>query len=165
MTTTTASTTTPVYITFIKALKDECVRQGLPAPDSAPTLSGLPENMGYCFLQWSNGTAEPARLIIPKSITRMGSLHSHVDLSAYEGHIALRKPNGKVVCHFAPSLELVKATLSLFVGASRRASQAPVKRPPVASPATPSEPVKATLNDLNMGSSDEDEALLAALAD
>ncbi len=58
----------------------------------------------------------------------MAPLHSHVDLTGYSGYIALPKKNGKVVCHFAADLGLLETVLPLFVGASKRASLAPVAK-------------------------------------
>ena len=160
MTTTIKNPSTPAYITFVNALIQECSRLGLPAPDSAPTVSGLPENVGYCFLQWSSTSGVAARLIIPKSVLKMGLLDSHIDLSAYKGFVPLKKNNGKVLCKFEPSIELLSPVLNLFVGASRRASQAPVSVPKNDSkPASQATPV------IHSGSSDEDLARLGALAD
>lgn len=133
MTTIDASNFT--YVQFCKALIKFCEEKGL-NPVRANTETGLPQNEGWAFLRFSEGGAA---LIIPKGKTRLGSLHSHVDLQGKDGYIALPKKNGKVICHFAPDLEKVKAVLPMFVGAAKRATAAPT--PKATQAATPSAPV------------------------
>lgn len=160
MTTINASNFT--YVQFCHALIKFCEDQGL-APLRAETESGLPQNEGWCFLRFSEGGAA---LIIPKGKTRMGNLHSHVDLSGHEGFIPLPKKNGKVICHFAPDLEKVKKVVPMFVGAAKRATAAPTPR--ATQGATPSAPVDTKAGEEEAASwaaSEEelDEAVLATL--
>src|SRR5512146_542934 len=122
---TASNTTAPLYVQFAQALRAEIAHLGLPAPISAPTETGFPQNAGYFFVRWD--TADSAALIIPQSKTRMGNLHSHVDLSRFQGHVALPRRNGRVVCHFTPDVALVSKALHLFVGASKRPVAPPVR--------------------------------------
>lgn len=125
----------PLYVQFIDQVRAAIRAEGLPEPTAAETPSGLPENEGYCFIEWGAHGSAPA-MIVPKSKTRMGNLHSHVDLSGHQGHIQLPKRNGRVVCHFAPDVALVSRALHAFMGASKRDVAAPVRRLPGASQST-----------------------------
>ena len=136
---------TPSYVQFCHALVAECRAQGL-QPITAGTETGLPQNKGFAFLRFSE---DGAALIVPKSVTRMGSLHSHVDLSGADGYIPLEKPNGKVMCLFAPDLEKVRAIVGRFVGASKRATVVPSKATPGA---TPSAPADTSYGDIEVAS-------------
>lgn len=135
---TASNTTAPLYVQFAQALRIAIQAEGLPAPETHDTPSSFHENAGYFFVQWGPHGQSPA-LIIPKSVIRMGNLHSHIDLSGLPGHIALPKRNGRVACHFTPDIALVSRALHLFVGASKRPVAPPVRRLvaplPVASPA------------------------------
>lgn len=133
MSNTTSTSTTVPYMQFLAAVRAEIRRLGLPEPSTAPTPSGLPENKGYVFIEWGEHLLVPA-LIVPKSTLRMGNLHSHVDLSDLPGYIPLRKPNGRVVCHFEPDPTKVSAALRRLIGASKVASRTPVRRPSDSSP-------------------------------
>ena len=122
--------TQPAYVQFIAGIRRTIQGLGLPTPtldESTPT--GLPENNGYVFVEWGVHGVAPA-IIVPKSVMRMGNLHSHLDLSAYPGHVPLPKKNGRVVCHFEADLAKVSRVLSLFADAtaSKRPVAAPVKR-------------------------------------
>lgn len=124
------STTTnaaPLYVQFIAQIRAEIRDLGLPEPMTDSTPSGVPENKNHCFIEWGPHLVAPA-LIVPKSALRMGNLHSHIDLSAFAGHIALPKANGRVVCHFEPDVSKVSKALSQFVGASKRPVASPVRR-------------------------------------
>lgn len=123
MTAQNTQTTAPLYVQFAQAIRDAIQAQGLPAPESAQTETGFPQNEGYFFVRWSD-----AALIVPKSKLRMSNLHSHVDLSGQSGYIALPKKNGRVVCHFTPDITKVSEVLHLFVNASKRPLAAPVRR-------------------------------------
>jgi len=124
------STTTnaaPLYVQFAAQIRAEIEAQGLPEPTAAETPTGFPENEGYFFVEFGPHGSSPA-LIVPKSKTRMGALHSHVDLSGIPGHIALPRRNGRVVCHFEPDAAKVSKALASFVGASKRPVAPPVRR-------------------------------------
>lgn len=118
-----STTTAPLYVQFAAQIRAAAEEQGLPQPEAAATPSGFPENENYFFVRWND-----AALIVPKSKTRMGNLHSHIDLSGLDGYVALPKKNGRVVCHFSPDVRLVSKALSLFVNASKRPVAPPVKR-------------------------------------
>lgn len=120
-------TTAPLYVQFAQALRTEIARLGLPAPETHATPSSFYENGNWFFVEWGTHLAVPA-LIVPKSMTRMGNVHSHLDLSHLPGHIALPKKNGRVACHFAPDVSLISASLHLFIGASKRPVAPPVRR-------------------------------------
>lgn len=117
----------PLYVQFANQIKAQIKALGLPEPTTAATPTGFPENEGYFFVEWGTHGQAPA-LIVPKSKTRMGNLHSHVDLSGIPGHIALPKRNGKVVCHFEPDASKVSKALASFIGSSKRPTAAPVRR-------------------------------------
>ncbi len=168
----TTSNVAPLFVQFAQAIRAEISRQGLPEPTHAETPTGFPENDGYFFVEWGTHGAAPA-LIVPKSKTRMGNLHSHVDLSGVPGFIALPKRNGRVVCHFEPDVSKVSKALHSFVGASKRPIAPPVRglstASPTASQATPDAVRVGTIDDLTaglsgVGSYSEDEAEEALLA-
>ena len=119
--------TTALYIQFANALRAEIRAQGLPEPTAAETPTGFPENEGYFFVEFGPHGQSPA-LIVPKSKTRMGNLHSHVDLSTLSGHIPLPRKNGRVVCHFEPDVAKVSKAFASFVHASKRPVAPPVRR-------------------------------------
>lgn len=121
----------PLYVQFAHAIRAEIARLGLPAPIQADTETGFPQNAGYFFVRWD--TADSAAIIVPQSKTRMGNLHSHIDLTGFDGHVGLPRKNGRVACHFRPEIRLVSAVLHLFVGASKRPVAPPVRRLMVAS--------------------------------
>lgn len=137
---TASNTSTALYVQFANQIRAQIKALGLPEPTAAATPTGFPENEGYFFVEWGPHGQAPA-LIVPKSKTRMGNLHSHVDLSGIPGHIALPKKNGKVVCHFEPDASKVSKALASFIGSSKRPTAAPVRRLPgvlpAASQATP----------------------------
>lgn len=159
MSNTNASASTVPYLQFIAAVRAEIRRLGLPEPQTDPgTTSGLPENRGYVFIEWGAHLIAPA-LIVPKSTLRMGNLHSHVDLGDLPGHIPLRSPNGRVVCHFEPDIRKVSVALERFIGASKVASRTPVRRLPTdARPASqaPGVPIEAMFPDLVSAAADEE---------
>lgn len=128
---TTINASNFLYVQFCHALIKECKRQGLPEPVRADTETGLPQNEGWAFLRF---TPDGAALIIPKGKTRLGNLHSHVDLSGKDGYIPLPKKNGKVVCHFSPDLGKVSKVLSAFVGAAKRATLSPTPKATLGAP-------------------------------
>lgn len=130
------------YVQFCTKVLAAAKAQGL-QPITADTESGLPQNDGWCFLRFA---PDGAALIIPKGKTRMGNLHSHVDLTGKDGYVALPKKNGKVICHFAPDADKVTAVLSAFVGAAKRPTAAPVSK--VASSATVATTPSAPLSDV-----------------
>lgn len=144
---------TALYVQFAAQIRAMIEEQGLPAPASADTPTGFPENEGYFFVEWGPHLQAPA-LIVPKSKTRMGNLHSHLDLSALPGHIALPRKNGKVVCHFEPDLAKVSKALASFASgsASKRPTAAPVRRLVAASQATPAPASGPTPGDLELAS-------------
>lgn len=144
MTTTTAPKIQfPATQAFVQALLAECAKQGLKPVSLDPTTeSGLKENGGWAFLRLEGTHEAGASLIIPKAAGRLGKLHSHVDLSAYPGYVALPKKNGKVICHFEPDVAKVSACLKAFLSAAKRATAAPTPKATVA--ATPSAPAEAT---------------------
>lgn len=120
---------TAAYINFTRALINACTEMGL-APLRSDTPSTLPENNGWCFLRFGHDQA--AALIIPKSVLRMGNCHVHIDMQGTPGHIPLPKRNGRVICHYEPSLELIiKHLLPRLPGAEKRASLPPVSKTPV----------------------------------
>lgn len=133
-TTTTKTVTVPVYTTITSALIKACHDQGLPSPLlDATTESGLPENAGWAFLRFTEGAAA---LIIQKSVTKVPQVHSHVDLSDYQGFIALPKKNGRVLCHFKGDATLMADVLHLFVGTAKRPVAAKAKAEVVAGAAS-----------------------------
>lgn len=124
-----ALNTAPLYVQFANQIRAEIAAQGLPPAETSPTPSGFPENENYFFVEWGAHGLAPA-LIVPKSKTRMGNIHSHVDLVSAQvpGAIPLPKKNGRVVCHLSPDMTSVSKALRLFVGASKRPVAAPVRR-------------------------------------
>jgi hypothetical protein len=121
--------------TYVKFCADLIARAEKLAPVvRADTESGLPQNEGWAFLRF---VGSEAAMIVQKSKSKAPQIHSHVDLSGKAGFIELPKKNGKVICHFAPDLDLIEAVLPLFVGASKRATAAAQK-------ATPSVPAVAS---------------------
>lgn len=146
MTSTNSSKTQHAYIQFTASVRRTIDGLGLPTPTLDPsTPTGLPENDGYVFVEWGQHLVAPA-IIIPKSKLRMGNLHSHLDLSAYPGHVPLPKKNGRVVCHFEADLAKVSRVLALFADAtaSKRPVAPPVKRQANASQPASQAPVSST---------------------
>jgi hypothetical protein len=126
----------PATKAFVSALLTECAKQGLAVVSLDPsTESGLKENGGWCFLRLEGTHEAGASLIIPKAVGRLGRLHSHVDLVGHDGHVALPKKNGKVICHFEPDLAKVSKVLKFFLSASKRATLAPTPKATVSAPA------------------------------
>lgn len=115
----------PAYVTFCKDLTEECRSQGLGHYLKADTETGLPQNAGYAFLRFSE---DGAAVIVPKAQGAMREVHSHLDLSGFDGFIALPKRNGRVLCHFAADLTLLAEVLPLFDGASKRPVAKPVRQ-------------------------------------
>mgnify|MGYP001567933139 CR=1 FL=1 len=149
--TTTIKINHPATKAFVTALLGECAKLGLAVLSLDPTTeSGLKENGGWCFLRLEGDHANGASLIIPKAVTRLGNLHSHVDLMGKDGYIPLPKKNGKVVCHFAPDVEKVKKVLPAFLSAAKRATAAPTPKTTVSAPVNPllAEPTEEELNTL-----------------
>lgn len=127
--TTTIKLNHPATKAFISALLIECTKQGLTPVSIDPTTeSGLKENAGWAFLRFEGTHEAGASLIIPKAVNRLGNLHSHVDLSGFDGYVATPKKNGKVVCHFTPDVTKVAAVLKQFLSAAKRATATPVKK-------------------------------------
>ncbi len=158
----TTTNTAPLYVQFAQQIRAQIQALGLPAPTSAPTPTGFPENDGYFFVEWGTHLVAPA-LIVPKSKTRMGALHSHVDLSGLDGHIALPRRNGRVVCHFEPDVSKVRNALARFIGASKAPARAPVRRltpasgTPVAASQAPIVPLEAMFPGLAADASQQAE--------
>lgn len=138
----------PATKSFVSALLAYCAEKGLKPVSLDPTTeSGLKENGGWCFLRFEGTHEQGASLIIPKAVARMGRLHSHVDLSGRDGYVALPKKNGKVICHFEPDLEKVKAVLPAFLSAAKRATLAPTPKATVSAPAAAPEPASEEVSD------------------
>jgi hypothetical protein len=118
------------HLTFIAQTLAAAKALGLPDPQLDPsTESGLPENKGYVFIEYGPHGGAPA-IIVPKSARGPAIVHSHLDLSDLEGHVALPRPNGRVVCHFKAEPVAVASALSRFcaTGSSKRPVAAPVRR-------------------------------------
>lgn len=131
----------PATKAFVSALLTECAKQGLAVVSLDPsTESGLKENGGWCFLRLEGTHEAGASLIIPKAVGRLGKLHSHVDLVGHDGHVALPKKNGKVICHFEPDLQKVSKVLKFFLSASKRATLAPTPKATLSVPTVASQP-------------------------
>lgn len=125
----------PATFNLVQALLAEAKKQGITVVSLDPTTeSGLKENRGYCFLRFEGTHEAGASLIIPKAVGRMGNLHSHVDLSAYDGYVPLPRPNGKVICHFAPDPQKVAKCLKEFLSAAKRATAVATPKKTVATP-------------------------------
>jgi len=172
---TASNKTAPLYVQFINEIKAELDILGLPAPTSAPTETGLPENNGWVFIEFGPHGGNTPALIVPKSKTRMGVLHSHIDLAGVDGYIRPVSNNGRVVCHFEGIASKAARALFSFVNASKR-PVAPPTRQSTTSQATPNTTPKApqgpTPGELeaaswasaHVGSYSDDEAEEALLA-
>lgn len=142
MSTTNTKTATPFYVQFAAAILEKCAELGL-EPQLADTETGFPQNKGYFFVRFGADANSPA-LIVPKGETRISKCDVHIDLSGLPGHMPLAKPNGKVICHFAPDSELIaKHLLPRLVGASKRPTAFVAKAQQVTASAAP---VKVELN-------------------
>lgn len=138
----TASVPAPLYVQFAQALKQKIAEMGLEFEESEGTETGFPQNEGYFFVRSAPGLAA---MIVPKSKTRMGNVHLHIDASDLEGWVPLPKKNGKVIGHFVPDLDLLTPVLAMLPGRAKRptivASRAPVS-------ATPKAPVTGPMTDV-----------------
>ncbi len=145
----------PATYSLVQSILASCKEQGLTPVSLDPTTeSGLKENRGYCFLRFEGTHEAGASLIIPKAVGRMGNLHSHVDLSAYDGYVPISKPNGKVICHLAPDPQKVAKCLKAFLSAAKRATA-------VATPkATVAKPEPTPVIDFTMPDETEDDGLM-----
>lgn len=122
------STTTTPYVAIAARIRQFCTELGLPQPVAAATPSGLPENAGWMFVQFSTDRSAAA-LIIQKTQGRAPNIHSHLDLQGLDGFIELPRLNGRVLCHFECDLNKVRAVLHLFVDSVRRPVRASSKTP------------------------------------
>jgi hypothetical protein len=147
---TKSSTTVLPYVAIAARVRQFCAELGLPAPVTAATPSGLPENKGWMFMQFSEDK-NAAALIVQKTEGKAPNVHSHLDLAGHDGYIPLPKYNGRVLCHFECDLNKVKSVLHLFVASARR--------PIHASRTTGKKSVTATIPGL---SDDSEETSVAA---
>ncbi len=145
--TTTTTVKNAATVAFVNALLAECQKLGYTVVSRDPsTETGLKENGGWCFLRLEGTHEAGASLIIPLAKTRLGNLHSHVDLQGKDGYVPLPKKNGKVICHFQPDVAKVTQILPMFLSAAKRATAAPTPKAPVAQPvATPPQAPAASL--------------------
>ena len=125
MTTTTATTNNktpaPLYVRFAQVLKDICLEETGLEPTAAPTETGLPQNGGYFFVEFGPHGGDTCALIVPRSKTRMGTCHVHVDCSDLEGWVDDGgKAPGKVISFFVPDAELLRPVIRRLAGASKR---------------------------------------------
>ena len=102
-------TKAPLYVQFAQALRERCAELGI-EPTAAGTETGLPQNEGYFFVEFGPH-GQSAAIIVPKSKTRMGNVHLHIDASDLEGCVELPKKNGRVICHFVPDVDLLTPVL------------------------------------------------------
>jgi len=133
---TASNKTAPLYVQFINEIKAELDILGLPAPTSAPTETGLPENNGWVFIEFGPHGGNTPALIVPKSKTRMGVLHSHIDLAGVDGYLRPVSNNGRVVCHFEPNASKAASALASFVTASKRPVAPPTRQSTASKPAS-----------------------------
>jgi len=140
---TMSTTTTKSYVTFTAALIAKCTELGLSPLRDMTTESTLPENAGWAFLRFGDNNS--AALIVPKSVTRMGNCHVHIDCASSPGVVPLPKKNGRVICHHTPDLELLmKHVVPRLPGASKRDVLPPTRKTPVTTPIVTLETTPAT---------------------
>ncbi len=126
-TTTNSQKSAPLYVQLAQAIMLACQERGLQPQTDDQTETGFPQNKGYFFVRFGQGLT--AALIVPKSVAKVGLCDSHVDLSGLDGYVPLRKENGKVLCHFDPSVGDVTQVIERLIGASKRDTRTPVRLP------------------------------------